>query len=263
MEWLRQLFFRRRYDDLSVSIHEHLGRQNRRPDGRRDDARGSGNSRPPRIRQRDIDGRAQSHQNHAFSKVAAFETTGFNLTGIGHPERINAAQISSTALPLLGVAPELGRNFTSAEDRYEATSLQTLISESLAKRRFTIVLLGSFSGIGLLLASIGIFGVISYLVAQRTREFGVRMALGANRSQIAQLVLSRGARIALTGSLCGLALSAFASRLLLTSLYQTNWYDPATLCPVPVLFFAVVLFATWLPARQAAKVDPMQALRAE
>lgn len=146
---------------------------------------------------------------------------------------------------------------------YEATTLQSLISESLAQRRFTIVLLGSFAGIALLLASIGIFGVISYLVAQRSREFGVRMALGANRAQIAHLVLSRGAGIAIFGCLCGLSLSVFASRLLLTSLYQTKWYDPVTLCLVPVLLFAVVMLATWLPAREAANVDPMEALRAE
>jgi predicted permease len=146
---------------------------------------------------------------------------------------------------------------------YEATTLQSLISDSLAQRRFTIVLLGSFAGIALLLASIGIFGVISYLVAQRSREFGVRMALGANRSQIAHLVLSRGAGIGMIGCLCGLTLSIFASRLLLTNLYQTSWYDPVTLCLVPILLFVVVLLAAWLPARHAAKVDPMQALRAE
>jgi len=146
---------------------------------------------------------------------------------------------------------------------YETTTLQSLISESLAQRRFTIVLLVSFAGVALLLASIGIYGVISYLVAKRSGEFGVRMALGANRSQIAHLVLLRGARIAIIGCLCGLTLSTFASRLLLTSLYRTNWYDPVTLCLVPILLFVVVLLATWLPARQAAKVNPMQALRAE
>lgn len=89
------------------------------------------------------------------------------------------------------------------------------------------------------------------------------MALGANRSQIAHLVLLRGAGIAMIGCLWGLILSIFAPRLLLTSLYRTNWYDPVTLCLVPNLLFAVVLLATWLPARQAAKVDPMQALRGE
>ena len=126
-----------------------------------------------------------------------------------------------------------------------------------------IVLLGAFAVTALLLASVGIFGVISYLVAQRSSEFGVRMALGANRFQIANLVLSRGATIAVTGCLGGLVLSAFASRLLLTSLYRTDWYDPLMLCLVPLLLLAVVLLASWLPARRAAAIDPMHALRNE
>jgi ABC-type antimicrobial peptide transport system permease subunit len=115
----------------------------------------------------------------------------------------------------------------------------------------------------LLLASVGIFGVISYLVAQRSSEFGVCMALGASRLQIMNLVLSRGAIIAVAGCLCGLALSAFASRLLLTSLYRTDWYDPTMLCLVTLLLFVVVLLASWLPARRAAATDPMHALRSK
>jgi predicted permease len=146
---------------------------------------------------------------------------------------------------------------------YEAATLQSLISESLAQRSFTLVLLGAFGGTALLLASVGNFGVISYLVAQRSNEFGVRMALGASRSQISNLVLSRGAIIAANGCLCGLILSAFASRLLLTSLYRTDWYDPVMLCLVPVLLFGVVLLASWLPARRAAATDPVHALRNE
>jgi predicted permease len=146
---------------------------------------------------------------------------------------------------------------------YEAATLQSLISESLAQRSFTLVLLGAFGGTALLLASVGNFGVISYLVAQRSSEFGVRMALGASRSQISNLVLSRGAIIAANGCLCGLILSAFASRFLLTSLYRTDWYDPVMLCLVPVLLFVVVLLASWLPARRAAATDPMHALRNE
>ena len=122
---------------------------------------------------------------------------------------------------------------------YEAATLQSLISESLAQRSFTLVLLGAFAVTALLLASVGIFGVISYLVAQRSSEFGIRMALGASRSQIANLVLSRGAMIAVMGCLCGLALSAFASRLLLTSLYRTDWYDPVMLCLVTLLLFSL------------------------
>jgi predicted permease len=146
---------------------------------------------------------------------------------------------------------------------YEAATLQSFISESLAQRSFTLVLLGAFAVTALLLAAVGIFGVISYLVAQRSAEFGVRMALGANRSQIANLVLSRGAIIAATGCVCGLVLSAFASRLLLTSLYRTPWYDPVMLSLVPLLLFVVVLLASWLPARRAAATDPMNSLRNE
>jgi predicted permease len=146
---------------------------------------------------------------------------------------------------------------------YEAATLQSLISESLAQRSFTLVLLGAFAVTALLLASVGIFSVISYLVAQRSSEFGVRMALGASRSQITNLVLSRGAIIAVAGCLCGLALSAFASRLLLTSLYRTDWYDPVMACLVTLLLFVVVLLASWLPARRAAATDPMHALRSE
>jgi len=169
-----------------------------------------------------------------------------------------------------GAGPDLVpaiRREVWSEDRelplYEAATLQSLISESLAQRSFTLVLLGAFAVTALLLAAVGIFGVISYLVAQRSREFGVRMALGANRAQITHLVLARGAWIAIAGCACGLGLSLVASRLLLTSLYRTNRYDPVMLCAVPLLLTAVVLLASWIPARRAARVDPMEALRIE
>ena len=169
-----------------------------------------------------------------------------------------------------GASPDLLpaiRREVWSEDRelplYEAATLQSLISESLAQRSFTLVLLGAFGATALLLAAVGIFGVISYLVAQRSREFGVRMALGANRSQITRLVLARGVWIATAGCACGLGLSLFASRLLQTSLYRTNRYDPAMLCTVPLLLIVVVLLASWIPARRAARIDPIEALRIE
>lgn len=146
---------------------------------------------------------------------------------------------------------------------YDATTLEQLVSDSVAQRRFTIVLLGGFGVIALLLAAIGIFGVVSYLVAQRTREFGVRMALGADRSNIVRLVLRRGANIALAGCLCGVTLSVLASHLLRASLYHTGAFDPATLCLVPLVLFIVVMIAAWLPALRAASINPMQALRSE
>jgi predicted permease len=146
---------------------------------------------------------------------------------------------------------------------YNTTTLSKLVSESLAQRRFTVLLLGSFAIVAMLLAAIGLFGVISYLVAERTREFGVRMALGADRTSIYWQVLKRAARLAAGGCGIGLLLSVFASRLLQASLYQVSRFDWPTLVFVPFLVVSVALFAAYWPARRATKVDPVVALRYE
>jgi predicted permease len=146
---------------------------------------------------------------------------------------------------------------------YNTTTLSILVAESLAQRRFTVLLLGSFAVIALALAAIGLFGVISCLVAERTREFGVRMALGAERSSIYWQVLRRAARIGMGGCGLGLALSLLATRLLQASLYHVSRFDLPTTVLVAVLLLGVALFAAYWPARRAAKVDPMVALRYE
>jgi predicted permease len=146
---------------------------------------------------------------------------------------------------------------------YSTTTLEELVSESLAQRRFTVLLLGSFGIIAMLLAAIGLFGVISYLVAERTREFGVRMALGANRAGIYWHVLKRAALLAAGGCAIGLVLSFFVSRLLQASLYQVSRFDWPTIFAVPILLIGVALFAAYWPARRATRVDPMVALRYE
>ena len=146
---------------------------------------------------------------------------------------------------------------------YNTTTLANLVSESLAQRRFTVLLLGSFAVIAVVLAAIGLFGVISYLVAERTREFGVRMALGADRFNIYWQVLQRAFRLAAAGCGVGLFLSWFATRLLQRSLYQINRFDAWTLLLVPLLLLSVALFAAYWPARRAVNVDPMLALRYE
>jgi predicted permease len=146
---------------------------------------------------------------------------------------------------------------------YNTTTLSKLVSESLAQRRFTVLLLGSFAVVAMLLAAIGLFGVISYLVAERTREFGVRMALGADRTSIYWHVLKRAALLAAGGCGIGLLLSLFASRLLQASLYQVSRFDWPTLVFVPFLLLSVALFAAYWPARRATKVDPVVALRYE
>jgi predicted permease len=146
---------------------------------------------------------------------------------------------------------------------YNTTTLEELVSESLAQRRFTVLLLGSFAVIAMLLAGIGLFGVISYMVAERTREFGVRMALGADRTSIYRQVLKRAAVLAAGGCGIGLLLSVFATRLLQASLYQVSRFDWPTLVLLPLLLLSIALFAAYWPARRATQVDPMVALRYE
>lgn len=146
---------------------------------------------------------------------------------------------------------------------YNSSSLATLVSESLAQKRFTVLLLGNFAMITLLLAAVGLFGVISYFVAERTREFGVRIALGANRTSIYWQVLRRAALLGVAGCILGLSLSIFVSRTLQSTLYQVSRFDLATMALVPLLLLSAVLLAAYLPAYRATRVDPMVALRYE
>jgi predicted permease len=146
---------------------------------------------------------------------------------------------------------------------YNVTSLSTLIAESLAQRRFTILLLGAFALSAALLAMIGLFGVLAYLVEQSRREIGVRMALGADRRTILAMILRKGLLLAAAGCGIGLPLAALATSLLSASLYHVQRFDPLTFTSVPFALAAVVLCAALLPAMRAASIDPMQALRTE
>lgn len=146
---------------------------------------------------------------------------------------------------------------------YNATTLSTLIAESLAQRRFTILLLGSFAFGAAVLAIVGLFGVLSYLVEQRRREIGVRMALGADRNAILAMVMRKGMILGTAGCAIGLSLSALSTFLLRASLYHVSRFDPLTLIAVPCLLLGIVLLAAFIPARRAASIDPMKALRAE
>jgi putative ABC transport system permease protein len=146
---------------------------------------------------------------------------------------------------------------------YNFTSFETLISESVAQRRFTTVLILSFALIALALALIGLFGVMSYLVAQRQRELAIRMALGADRAGVCWLVMKRGAALAMAGCTIGLALFPLGGQSIRATLYQTSAYDPVTLLLVAALLFGVALLSSYIPARRATKVDPMVALRHE
>jgi putative ABC transport system permease protein len=142
-------------------------------------------------------------------------------------------------------------------------TVEQRVGKVAERPRFNALLLGIFAGIGLLLAAIGLYGVISFLVAQRTQEIGVRMALGATPSAISRLVLRQAARWTTAGALLGVIGSQFAVRLLGRMLFHVPAKDPRTLTAAVAMIFTVALSAAWIPSRRAARVDPMKALRQE
>ncbi|HXZ10890.1 MAG TPA: ABC transporter permease [Candidatus Sulfotelmatobacter sp.] len=146
---------------------------------------------------------------------------------------------------------------------YAFKTMEEIVSRSLGERRFAMILLGSFAGLALLLASVGIYGVVSYLASQRTREIGIRMALGAQRRDVLRLVLGEGVKMALFGVGIGLAAAAGLTRLMTHVLYGVSATDPLTFAGVTLLLAAVALAASWLPARRAMRVDPIVALHYE
>jgi predicted permease len=146
---------------------------------------------------------------------------------------------------------------------YDTTTLAALVSESVAQRRFTTMLMGSFAAVALMLAAVGLFGVISYVVSERRRELAVRIALGARRSNIGWMILQNASIMAVTGCGTGLLAFAAASRLVRSNLYQVSAYDPLTLCLAPVALIGIALLAAYWPARRAMRSDPMAALRYE
>jgi putative ABC transport system permease protein len=143
------------------------------------------------------------------------------------------------------------------------TSMDQLMADSVAARRFIMLVLAVFAALSLILASVGIYGVISYGTQQRLSEFAVRMALGASRGSILTIVLSRGMSLAFVGIGIGLAGALVLSRNIETLLFDIEATDPSTFVSVSVLFAAVSLLACYLPASRATRVDPMQTLRQE
>jgi predicted permease len=142
-------------------------------------------------------------------------------------------------------------------------TMNEVIAASLAQQRFSMILLDAFAVVALLLASLGLYGVISYLVGQRTHELGIRLALGAQRSDVLRLVLGHGMKMALGGVALGLLAALGLTRLLAKMLYGVSTTDPATFAVITLLLMTVALLACFVPARRATKVDPLVALRYE
>jgi len=146
---------------------------------------------------------------------------------------------------------------------FDALTMDQVIADSLAGRRFSMLVFAGFAGLALLLAAIGIYGVLSYAVGQRTSEIGIRMALGARRGDVLRMVLGHGVRLALAGVAIGLAAALGLTRLMAHLLYGVSATDPLTFAAVAAGLTGVALIACYLPARRAVRVDPMTALRHE
>jgi ABC-type antimicrobial peptide transport system permease subunit len=145
----------------------------------------------------------------------------------------------------------------------QVLSMEEVLANGANQPRFLTALLSALSGMALLLAMVGIYGVIAYSVTERTREMGIRQALGAERSDILRLVLGQGLALALCGIVLGLAASLALTRLMTTMLYHVSTTDPAVFAGGAVLFAGVAMLASYLPARRATHVDPAVALRGE
>jgi putative ABC transport system permease protein len=159
------------------------------------------------------------------------------------------------------------RGIVRGLDRNQAVdnvaSMREVMDEYVERPRFNLVLLGSFAALALVLAMVGVYGVVAYSVSQRTHEIGIRMALGAEKGKVLRMIVGHGATLAGAGIALGLAGSYAATRVLGSMLYGVTAHDAATFIAVPVVLLAVCLAASYVPARRAARVDPMVALRHE
>ena len=201
--------------------------------------------------------------------VKATDLAGADVKGTYYFPLFQSPQRSLTFLARTAADPprltagirEAVRAVDSSQPVAEIRLLQDMVNSSLAPRRFVVTVLGVFAGMALLMAVLGLYGVISYAVTQRTQEMGVRIALGAQPREILGLVLGQGLRLACAGAGIGLAVSLIASRLLRNELFRVSSFDPLTFALMAAVLIGAALAASYVPARRATRVDPMVALR--
>jgi len=183
----------------------------------------------------------------------------------GNPARVDVV-VRAESVAGAALFDSLRRAIQSQNNHNVVYGLRTMnevIADSLTAQRFSMMLLEAFAAVALLLASVGLYGVISYLVSQRTHEIGIRLALGARRTDVLRLVFRHGLKLALGGVALGLIAALGLTRLLAKMLYGVSATDPLTFAVIALLLLSVAMLACWIPARRATKVDPMIALRCE
>jgi len=176
------------------------------------------------------------------------------------------ALVMRTTIEPMGVAASVRNTIWSIDKDQTVADIDTMdhiVAEAVARQRFSMVLLGLFAGLALLLASVGIYGVMSYSVVQRAREIGIRIALGAQRTDVLQMTLAQGLKLICAGMMIGLVAAFLVTRVLATLLYGITATDPITFAGISVVLLAVAILATYIPALRATRVDPITALRAQ
>ncbi len=203
--------------------------------------------------------------------IEDIKSDGLDIDGVPHiyvstyqdPSK-QVSVVLRTSLPATLLEPQIRHEIQSIDPGlpvFNVSSMNDILDRSLASRRFSADLVGGFAGLAVLLASIGIYGLLAYMVGQRSREIGIRMALGARRDDILRMFLRKGVALAGVGIVAGLVFSASTASMMASLLYGVRPHDPAVFLIVPLLLLAVAALASYLPARRATKVNPIVALR--
>jgi predicted permease len=203
--------------------------------------------------------------------IRDIKSDGLDIDGVPHiyvsvyqDDSKQVSVVLRTSLPAALLEPQIRHEIQSIDPGlpvFNVSSMNDVLDRSLASRRFSADLVGGFAGLAVLLASIGIYGLLAYMVSQQSREIGIRMALGARRGDILRLFLHKGVALAGVGIVAGLVVSASTASMMANLLYGVRPHDPAVFLIVPLLLFAIAVLASYLPARRATKVNPMIAFR--
>jgi predicted permease len=203
--------------------------------------------------------------------IKDIKNDGLDIDGVPHiyvsvyqdPSK-QVSVVLRTSLPASLLEPQIRHEIQSIDPGlpvFHVSSMNDVLDRSLASRRFSADLVGGFAGLAVLVASIGIYGLLAYLVGQRSREIGIRMALGARRGDILRMFLSKGVALAGVGIVAGVVVSASTASMMASLLYGVRPHDPAVFLIVPLLLFVVAVLASYLPAWRATKVNTIVALR--